>query len=182
MTTTIKQYRYYGGAGPKAAWLERRFNFGQTPDMLVFFLERMQGTVVRINAKVDGIPDAVLSEQRDGKWSVKQNIGHLAEVEEISLKRIDEILNGVPTMSSAVFPVKQDYNAMPVRDVIAFFERNRLATLQAYNTLAASALKLTAIHPRFKVPMNPVDLALFHAEHDDHHLVRMTEIINTTIK
>jgi hypothetical protein len=182
MERTVKHYHYNGNAGPKAAWLERRFNFGQPPNMLVFFLERMQGAVARMNAKVEDVSDAILSDQRDGKWSVKQNIGHLAEVEEISLKRVDEILRGVPIMSSAIFPVKHDYNAMPVGDVIALFERSRLATLEVYDALDVAALAITSIHPRFKVPMNAVDLALFHAEHDDHHLLRITEIINTRDK
>ena len=110
---------------------------------------------------------------------MKENIGHLGEVEEILPKRIDEILNGVPTMSPAVFPVTRDYNKMTIAEVVAFFEESRLATLQVYNTLQPEAYKLTSIHPRFKVPMSTVDLAFFHAEHDDHHLVRMSEIINT---
>ena len=179
---SIKDFYYTGTAVPKAGWLERRFVFGQQPEMLVFFLERMEGTIARIHWRVDDMPNEKLSHQLDGVWSVKQNIGHLAEVEEISLKRIDEILNGVSVMTPAVFPVKQDYNAMPLKEVIAFFERARLATLERYNTLKVDDLKLTSIHPRFKQPMNPVDLALFHAEHDDHHLRRINEILKTLSK
>jgi hypothetical protein len=29
-----------------------------------------------------------------GKWSIKQNIGHLAEVDEIANRRIDEMVSG----------------------------------------------------------------------------------------
>lgn len=178
MITTVKQFRYSSKIA-KTPWLERRFNFGQPPELLVFFLERLQGSVVRMKSKVDEIPNNILSAQVEGKWSVKENIGHLGEVEEILPKRIDEILNGVPTMSPAVFPVTRDYNKMTIAEVVAFFEESRLATLQVYNTLQPEAYKLTSIHPRFKVPMSTVDLAFFHAEHDDHHLVRMSEIINT---
>ena len=179
---SIKDFRYNGAAGVSVAWLERRFAFGQKPDMLAYFLERMEGTVARISWRVESVSNESLSLQLDGKWSVKQNIGHLAEVEEISLKRIDEILNGVPEMTPAVFPVKQDYNSMALQDVIAFFERARLATLQRYNTLKFEDLKLTSIHPRFKQAMNPVDLAFFHAEHDDHHLLRINEILKILSK
>jgi hypothetical protein len=35
------------------------------------------------------------------------------------------------------------------------------------------------MHPRLKVPMTPVDLAWFDAEHDDHHLVKINFIIET---
>jgi hypothetical protein len=32
----------------------------------------------------------------------------------------------------------------------------------------------TGIHPRLKQPMRLIDMCLFVAEHDDHHLMRMT--------
>lgn len=179
---SIKDFCYTGTAGTKTAWLERRFVFGQQPEMLVFFLERLEGTMARMMWRIDGVSNEKLSHQLDGTWSIKQNIGHLAEVEEISLKRIEEILDGVPVMTSAVFPVKQDYNAMPIEEVIAFFERSRLATLERYNTLKYEDLTRTSTHPRLKRLMNPVDLALFHAEHDDHHLHRINEILKTLSK
>ena len=39
-----------------------------------------------------------------------------------------------------------------------------------------SLLSLTSLHPRLNQPMRVVDMALFTAEHDDHHLARMTEL------
>jgi len=36
---------------------------------------------------------------------------------------------------------------------------------------------LAATHPRLKVKMTPVDLAFFDAEHDDHHLLKISDII-----
>jgi|GEM_PF-4393916 len=35
----------------------------------------------------------------------------------------------------------------------------------------------TALHPRLKTPMRIVDLAYFVAEHDDHHLSRIRELV-----
>ncbi|MCK4414213.1 MAG: hypothetical protein KAY32_11760 [Candidatus Eisenbacteria sp.] len=35
----------------------------------------------------------------------------------------------------------------------------------------------TAIHPRLNQPMRVLDLMIFAAEHDDHHLVRITELL-----
>ena len=73
-------------------WFERKFTFGLPAGMLPFYLERLQGTIARIESKVKGVSEQVLSEKLDGKWSVKQNIGHLAEVDEIANKRIDEMI------------------------------------------------------------------------------------------
>jgi hypothetical protein len=147
--------------------------------MLVYYLERMHGTIVRLETKVNGVSDDVLSNQLDGKWSIKHNIGHLAEVEEISHKRIDEILNGVEVLTSAVVPVqRQDYNALPVHEVIHLFKKARHESLKRLESLTDAELKMSSLHPRLKVQTNPVDLAFFHAEHDDNHLVRINEILN----
>jgi hypothetical protein len=32
------------------------------------------------------------------------------------------------------------------------------------------------VHPRLQQPMRVVDMAFFVAEHDDHHLARMTQL------
>jgi hypothetical protein len=36
----------------------------------------------------------------------------------------------------------------------------------------------TMLHPRLKQPMRLVDHLYFAAEHDDHHLARIWELIN----
>lgn len=158
-------------------WFEREFKFGLPPGMLPFFLERLTYTSLRLEQKVEGMSDQKLSEKKDGKWSVKQNIGHLAEVDEIALKRIDEMLSGKPVLSPAVFEPKQDYNKMQVDDVINFFKKSREANLKVYNSLSDTDLAKTSLHPRLKIMMNPVDLAMFDAEHDDHHLVTINQIL-----
>ncbi|HEY0744120.1 MAG TPA: DinB family protein [Chryseosolibacter sp.] len=161
----------------KIEWFERKFSFGVPSGMLPFYLERLQGTVSRLEKKVSGISEDILSNKLDGKWSVKQNIGHLAEVDEIANKRIDEMINGISPISPAVFEPKLDYNAKPVRDVLALFIKNRQENLKKYRSLTDEALSKSSLHPRLKVQMNPVDLAYFDAEHDDHHLVRINEIL-----
>ena len=164
---------------PRAVWTQRTFSFGLPSSMLVYYLERLQGTVYRLEAKVAGVPDEILSHQLDDKWSIKHNIGHLAELEEVSLIRIDEILRGISPLSPAVFPTKQDYNAQPVGQVLHYFKEKRSIHLEQYQELNEEQLKMSSLHPRLQVQMNPVDLAFFHAEHDDNHLVRINEILNT---
>ena len=159
-------------------WFERKFTFGLGPEMLPLLLERLQGTAWRIEHKVSGLKDSLLSEKFDGKWSVKQNIGHLAEVDQVNNRRIDEILRGAEVMSPAVFE-PQDYNPWPIARVIAFFNEARQSNIRKYSALSTADKSLTSIHPRLKTKMNPVDLAFFDAEHDDHHLLKITDIIRT---
>jgi hypothetical protein len=161
----------------KTEWFERKFVFGLPQGMLLFYLERLEGTYVRLEQKVRGIPEDILSNKLDGKWSVKQNIGHLAEVDEIALKRIAEIRNGISPMSPAVFEPRSDYNAQPVAEVLKYFKTNRQKNLDEYKNIPQKDLDKSSLHPRLKILMTPVDLAYFDAEHDDHHLVRINEIL-----
>jgi DinB superfamily len=157
-------------------WFERNLRFGYPSEMLPFFLERLCGTIIRIETKVRGVSNEMLSAKYDGKWSIKQNIGHLAEVDSIANKRIDEMTADVEVMSPAVFEPK-DYNPWPIERVIDFFKTNRDWNLKKYQSLPESDLKKSSLHPRLKVQMTPVDLAWFDAEHDDHHLVKINEIL-----
>ena len=160
----------------KPDWFERKFQFGMPAGMLPFFLERLEGTIVRLEKKVSGESDTVLTHQPEGKWSIKQHIGHLAEVDEIVLRRIDEMLNGISPLSPAVFEPGQDYNSQPVGQVLGYFAKSRMANLRKYRTLSETDCAKSSLHPRLKLMMNPVDLAFFDAEHDDHHLVRISDI------
>ena len=45
----------------------------------------------------------------------------------------------------------------------------------------ASALERTARHPRLGTPMRLIDIAFFTAEHDDHHLARITELLRLSV-
>lgn len=161
----------------KLQWMERKFTFGFPSGMLPFYIERLEGTAVRIEKKIKDIPDEILSLRLDDKWSVKENIGHLAEVDEVALKRIDEMVNGVSTLSPAVFEPKA-YFKWAINDVMQYFEETRQLNISRYKALQQNDLKKSSMHPRLKLAMTPVDLAWFDAEHDDHHLVRISEILN----
>ena len=75
-------------------WFERNLEFGKPKEMLPFYLERLEGTIARIEAKVKGLENKILSERFNDKWSIKQQIGHLAEVDQIADKRLDEMVAG----------------------------------------------------------------------------------------
>jgi len=160
----------------KPDWFERKFQFGIPAGMLPFFLERLEGTIARLEKKNRGQPDTILSHKPGGKWSVKEHIGHLAEVDEIALRRIDEIVNGISPMTPAVFEPKKDYNSQSATQVLDYFAKNRMENLRKYKTLSDADCAMTSLHPRLKVMMSAIDLAFFDAEHDDHHLVKISEI------
>lgn len=161
----------------KLQWFERVFVFGLPTGMLPFYIERLEGTLPRLEQKIKGISEAQLSEKPDGKWSIKENIGHLAEVDEVALQRIDQMIAGVSPLLPAVFEPKS-YDQWDIQQVLDYFRQTRSKNVSRYKALEPEQLKKTSLHPRLKIMMSPVDLAWFDAEHDDHHLVRINEIIN----
>jgi uncharacterized damage-inducible protein DinB len=161
----------------KLQWTQRQFNFDLPTGMLPFYLERLEGTITRLENKIKNLPEEILSKRLDDKWSVKQNIAHLAEVDEISLTRINEILSGVSPISSAVFEPRKDYNSQAKETVLQYFIDNRRKAINRFTSLTDSELQKKSMHPRLKIPITPLGLAWFHAEHDDHHIVRINEII-----
>lgn len=163
-------------------WFERNLKFGYAIEMLPYLLERLGGTFVRLETKVKGVPNDILSQQINSKWSVKQNIGHLAEVDEINFRRIDEMLAGVAQLSPAVFEPKKDYNRQDLKDVLYYFQKTRLKNFKRYSELTVIELTKSSLHPRLKEQMTPVDLAWFDAEHDDHHLVTINNILKSAIR
>jgi hypothetical protein len=88
------------------------------------------------------------------------------------------MIQGTSPMSSAIFALKQDYNAQPIQDVLSYFNETKIQLITRFKSLSDTELQKSSLHPRLKIMMYPVDLAWFHAEHDDHHFVRMNEIIS----
>jgi len=74
------------------------------------------------------------------------------------------------------------HNKTEINDLLSIFQELRNTTLKELAKLKEQDVYKTALHPRLKHPMRTMDLFFFVAEHDDHHLARMTEIrtINST--
>lgn len=155
----------------KLPWFERVFKFGLPVGMLPFYIERLESALPRTKNKVKGISEEKISARLSNKWSIKENIAHLAEVDGIALTLIEEMILRVSTLSRAVF------EPMPYHGWEA-----RIQNVTRYRTLSLVDLGKFAMHPRLSLCMTPVDLGCFHAEHDDQHLVRIGEILSQLSK
>ena len=70
------------------------------------------------------------------------------------------------------------HNAHPVEEILTDFRGAREKLLKRVEELDASRFARAIPHPRLKVPMRLVDHLYFVAEHDDHHLARIWELVN----
>jgi hypothetical protein len=73
-----------------------------------------------------------------------------------------------------------NHNSRPLEQILAEFCSARETLLKRVGSLDASPFARTIPHPRLKTPMRLVDHLFFVAEHDDHHLARIWELINET--
>ena len=148
--------------------------------MLADFIERLRGTVPRVEALVADMNDADAYRQVEGTWSIAQNIGHLSDVEELWQQRLDDLRKGRKTYSPAVPARFQElakrHQASPVEEIISELKDRRVLLVDALATASPELQQASAFHERLQVPMRLVDCAQFYAEHDDHHLLRIRQL------
>ena len=69
------------------------------------------------------------------------------------------------------------YNDVAAVTILEFLRARRTDLVKRLEELSEEQIARTALHPRLQVPMRVVDWAYFIAEHDDHHLARIRELI-----
>ena len=68
-----------------------------------------------------------------------------------------------------------NHNGKSLSGLLITFRQLRSQTLGMLENIDGDVFFKTSLHPRLKKPMRIIDLFLFVAEHDDHHLARITE-------
>jgi len=162
-------------------WFDRKFDFGYTENIFPMILERLMGTPPRLTYKLKSIPPELLETKIDDSWSIKENIGHLTDLEPLWQKRLDDIISGNEYMTPTDLAISKTdlagHNSKPVEELIREFSMIRLDTLSMLENIPEEFIFRFSLHPRLKTPMRTMDLFLFVAEHDDHHLARITAIV-----
>lgn len=69
------------------------------------------------------------------------------------------------------------HNARALQEILANFRLARLALVNRLENVDPKLFADTMLHPRIKVPMRLIDHLFFAAEHDDHHLAIVWEMI-----
>lgn len=167
----------------KVPWFERQFSFELPLSMFPNVLERLRGTPARVEERVGGLAPERLRTRVGEAWSIQENVGHLIELESIWIGRLDEFAQGLERLRAADLSNRStfdaDYNARDTAAVLAGFRAIRGELVRRLEQLPDEAIARTALHPRLGTPMRVLDLMVFVAEHDDHHLAAITEILKT---
>jgi uncharacterized damage-inducible protein DinB len=165
----------------RVLWFNRKFDFSSSQNIFPSIIERLWGTPIRLEEKLRSAPADITTINVDGSWSIRQNIGHLTDVEPLWQGRVDDILSGKPTMRPADLQNTKtrqaNHNNVPLDVLLKDFRQVRKQTLDMLEGFSEEDIFKTALHPRLNTPMKMMDLFLFVAEHDDHHLARISELL-----
>ena len=166
-------------------WTDRRFTFDLPEDLFPAIVERLRGTPARIEDKVRDLSPTLLTHRDGDAWSIQEHIGHLLDLDELHSGRLDDFLAGAEVLRAADITNRKtwdaNYNDRPLADLLAGFRRERNRFVARLDAWDPDLLSITARHPRLHQPMRVIDMALFTAEHDDHHLARMTELARSLV-
>ena len=162
-------------------WFERHFSFNLPEELFPLVVERLRGTPARIEDKVRGLSPAVLTRRDGDSWSIQEHVGHLLDLDGLHDGRLDDFLAGAEVLRAADLANRQtheaNYNQRPLAGILQAFRQQRERFVARLDAWDPGLISLTALHPRLRQPMRVIDMALFTADHDDHHLARMTALI-----
>jgi hypothetical protein len=162
-------------------WTARTWTFDTPVGLFPALLERVRGTPARAAALLSGAPDAALAARVDGKWSAKDHVGHLDDLDELDDTRLTEFLAGAEVLTAADMTNRKTYDAdhaaTPAAELLSRFAAHRATLVARLEPLTEAQVAATARHPRLGRPMRLVDWLQFVAEHDDHHLARAREAL-----
>jgi uncharacterized damage-inducible protein DinB len=126
-------------------------------------------------------PGEVLVARPEGKWSAQEHAGHLLDLEPLWMARVDDFLTSAKVLTSADLSNRKtheaNHNAQPLEGILSGFRKARLPLVDRLGKFSADVFSRSILHPRLKQPMRLVDHMYFAAEHDDHHLAKIWEIV-----
>jgi uncharacterized damage-inducible protein DinB len=162
-------------------WFERRFDFSFPLELFPNLCARLRGTPARLSDLLSDRPRGQLIAKADGKWSAQEQAGHILDLESLWLTRVDDYLAGHASLTPADLKNRKTFEARhndrPLLDTLAEFRSARQSLLKRIEGLDSSALSRSLPHPRLQTPMRLLDHLFFVAEHDDHHLVTIWELL-----
>ena len=166
-------------------WFERKFDFNTDPRLLANIIMRLSFTAMRIRELTYKSNDVRFEEKPNDKWSVKQELFHLIDLDELHIKRLNDLKSKSQHLTVADIAnqktEQEDLSKISLVQLILQFEKQRMDFIEKLKQFSDEELNYKALHPRLQQMMSAADVAYFVAEHDDHHLVHIQERIRQKI-
>ena len=163
-------------------WFERKFDFSFPAELYPNICARLRGTPARLEEMLAGTSHELLTLKAQGKWSAQEHAGHLVDLEPLWLARLEDYVADnsqlTPTDLNNRKTDQANHNARPTNQILGEFRGARQRLLKRAGELDVSLFARAIPHPRLKTPMRLVDHLYFVAEHDDHHLAHIWELLH----
>lgn len=164
-------------------WYDRKFEFSFPLEFYPNVCARLRGTPARVEEALRGRSAEIVTGKPQGKWSAQEHAGHMLDLEPLWLARVEDYAAGSAQLTVTDLQNRKtdeaNYNSRPLERILAEFRAARWKLLTRVDQLDASLIGRAIPHPRLKTPMRLVDHLFFVAEHDDHHLARIWELVNS---
>ncbi len=164
-------------------WFERKFEFDFPTEQLPNLIVRLQSTPARLEEMLRSASPVALLTKPEGKWSAQEHAGHLLDLEPLWQTRLEDFAADRQTLTAADLTNRKTneaaHNTRSLAEILAGFRAARRHLLDSVETLPPVTYTRTITHPRLQQPMRLVDHLYFVAEHDDHHLARIREMVTT---
>jgi uncharacterized damage-inducible protein DinB len=161
-------------------WFERKFKVALPLELFPVVVERLRGAPARLEENTSNLSPDILTKRSGSLWTIKEHAGHLGDLEPLWDGRIDDFLNGAEKLRDADLKNSKTHNAnhneTNITVLLRDFRSARQKLVSRLDALDSNGPGLTALHPRLEQPMRMIDLAFFIAEHDDHHLAKITDL------
>jgi len=161
-------------------WFKRKFSFDLPGEMFPNVVERLRGTPARLEELTRGLSREELTRRTRDSWSIQEQAGHLLDLEELGMKRLDDFEAGRDSLTAADLTNRKtheaNHNSKTGENILAQFRQERMAFVARLDSYDDAFVNRIALHPRLNQKIRVIDLAFFIAEHDDHHLARISEL------
>ncbi|HEY0547188.1 MAG TPA: DinB family protein [Pyrinomonadaceae bacterium] len=162
-------------------WFKRKFTFDGLPVwMYPNVVERLRGVPARLEDLTRAVPAEILTRRGGDKWSIQEHAGHLLDLEPLGMNRLDDYEAGRETLYAADLENRKtheaNHNADAIENILTRFRQERTEFVRRLDEYDEAFIQRTALHPRLQMKLRVLDLAFFIAEHDDHHLARISEL------
>jgi len=144
-------------------------------------VERLRGTPARLEDLMRNASPELLTRRDGDKWSMQEHAGHLLDLEQLGMERLDDYEAGRETLHAADLENRKtheaNHNSKTIEQILSDFRRERTEFVRRLDEYDEAFVQKTSLHPRLRMQVRVLDLCFFIAEHDDHHLSRISELI-----
>lgn len=141
-------------------------------------IERLRSQLEALPHLIEGVPRAALDRRINGKWSVTENVAHLARHTELTIDRVHRILAetdpAFPAYRAEEDPQWPLWQSRSFEDSLARFRSSRATLTAGVESLTAEQMARTGRHARFG-SLSLRGWLEFYFAHEGHHLYVITK-------